>query len=111
MSGRADSGVRFGGGVAWVLEIGVGGAGDAEKKLLQAQAYGSDRSEEEVLCGSVVVVSQASASAAEDATRRVAFAWSRRKTEEGVASWAWPSGTRARTRLAGGTCAPARAPQ
>ena len=89
ISGRADIVVRFGGGVAWVLEIGVGGAGDAEKKLLQAQAYGSDRSEEEVLCGSVVVVSQASASAAEDATRRVAFAWSRRvKTEEGVASWA-----------------------
>ena len=89
MSGRADIVVRFGSGVVWVLEIGVGGAGDAEKKLLQAQAYGSDRSEEEVLCGSVVVVSQASASAAEDATRRVAFAWSRRvKTEEGVASWA-----------------------
>jgi hypothetical protein len=88
MSGRADILVRFGGGMVWVLEIGVGGAGDAEKKLLQAQAYGGDCSEEEVLCGSVVVVSQASASAAEDPTRRVAFAWSRRvKTVEGVASW------------------------
>jgi hypothetical protein len=50
MSGRADILVRFGGGMVWVLEIGVGGAGDAEKKLLQAQAYGGDCSEEEVLC-------------------------------------------------------------
>ena len=87
MSGRADIVVYFGGGVTWVLEIGVGRAGD-EKKLLQAQAYGCDQSESEVLCCSVLVVPQASASVAEDATRRINFAWSRRvRTEGGDTTW------------------------
>jgi hypothetical protein len=44
--------------------------------------------EEEVLCGSVVGVPQAIASASEDAPRRVAFAWSRRvQTGEGASEF------------------------
>ena len=94
MSGRADIVVRFGGGLAWVLEIGVGRAGGAEK-LQQAQAYGGDQSEEEVLCCSIVVASRASASAAGGVARRVDCAWSKRvRTEpptegDGTATTAW----------------------
>ena len=85
MSGRADIVVRFGGGLAWVLEIGVGRAGGTEK-LLQAQAYGCDQSESEVLCCSVVVAPQVSASAAGDAPRRVDCAWSKRVKAKGTVS-------------------------
>jgi hypothetical protein len=88
MSGRADIVVRFGGGLAWVLEIGVGRAGGTEK-LLQAQAYGCDQSESEVLCCSVVVAPQVSASAAGGATRRVDCAWSKRVKAEGAGGTTW----------------------
>jgi hypothetical protein len=88
MSGRADIVVRFGGGLAWVLEIGVGRAGGTEK-LQQAQAYGCDQSESEVLCCSVVVAPQVSASAAGGATRRVDCAWSKRVKAEGAGGTAW----------------------
>ena len=59
--GRADIVLRFGDELAWVLEVGVGA--DSGSKLRQAQVYGEALQEARVMCCSVVVAKQGSASA------------------------------------------------
>ena len=59
--GRADIVLRFGDELAWVLEVGIGA--DSGSKLRQAQVYGEALQEARVMCCSVVVAKQGSASA------------------------------------------------
>ena len=92
--GVADIVIRFAGADAgdaptaaaaavWVLEVGMGGAGDAAAKLLQPQAYARAATAAEVLCCAILVAEVLPASSAPDraaveGAELVAYAWSRR---------------------------------
>ena len=87
--GRADIVLRFGDEAAWVLEMGVGV--DNDSKLLQAHVNGEALPEPSVLCCSVVVAKQGSASAValgSAAPIVIAVAWSQRTREAG-GGWSW----------------------
>jgi hypothetical protein len=90
--GIADIIVRFAGagaaplaGAVWVLEVGMGGAGDAAAKLKQPQAYARAVTAAEVHCCAILIdeVQPASSAAvrAAEGGELVAFAWSRRAAE------------------------------
>ena len=89
--GVADIVIRFAGADAaptseaavWVLEVGMGGAGDAAAKLLQPQAYARAVTATDVLCCAILVAEVLPASSAPDraaveGAELIACAWSRR---------------------------------
>ena len=86
--GRAGIVLRFGGEAAWVLEVGVGV--DDGSKQRQAQVYGAAQLEASVLCCSVVVTMQGSASAVTAGCAApivITCAWSERVAERGGHTW------------------------
>jgi hypothetical protein len=83
ISGRADIVVRFKGEKAWVIEMGVGS--DDLRKLEQAQAYGSDQTEHEVLCCALMITTTGSGSTG--GTMNASVHWSKRNKKGTVVSW------------------------
>ena len=82
ISGRADIVVRFKGDKAWVIEMGVG---SDNLRMEQAQAYGSDQTEREVLCCSLMITTTGSGSTG--GTMNAIVHWSKRNKKGTVVSW------------------------
>ena len=90
--GIADIIIRFGGATppaVWILEVGIGRAGDAAAKLLQPQAYARAAAAAlaEVHCCAVLVANvqpaTTAAGRAANGDELVSYAWSRRTAEGG----------------------------